>query len=177
MKRIILGAMVLCIAAAPPHSMSTATQSPALGDVIACRAIADAAQRLACFDSKVGALQDATNKRDIVVVDRQEVREARRSLFGFTLPSLRIFGDSASGKPDAEEPEQKEITATVRSARQDGADNWIIVLEDGAIWHQTDGAIAVGPKPGTQVTIRRAALGSYFIRVGKQPGVKARRES
>jgi len=180
MKRIILGVALLgTTAAAEPHGapMGVPAQTKALDDMVACRSVTDATQRLACFDEKVGALQDATARHDIVVVNRQEVRDARRSLFGFTLPSLRIFGDSDQGKPDATEPEEKEITATIRSARQDGAGNWIVILEDGAIWHQTDGAVAVGPKPGMQVTIRKAALGSYFMRVGKQPGVKARRES
>lgn len=181
MKRIITGIGLLgvaTVAAAASHDIPALQGAKAFDQVLACKTIADPAQRLACYDQNVGALADAKAKKDIVVVDRQEVREAKRSLFGFTLPNLRIFGDSDGGKSkSADEPEETEITAAVRSARQDGDGNWIIVLDDGAVWHQTAGDIALAPKSGMQVTIRRAALGSYFLRVGKQPGVKARREN
>ena len=181
MKRImmsigLLGAATAAVAAA--RDVPPMAGAKAFDQLLACKGIADSAQRLACYDQTVGTLADAKAKRDIVVVDKQEVREAKRSLFGFTLPNLRIFGDSDGGKgKSAEEPEETEITATAQSARQDGDGNWIIVLDDGAVWHQTAGDIAMAPKPGTQITIRRAALGSYFLRVGKQPGVKARREN
>jgi hypothetical protein len=179
MKRIVmsiglLGAATAAVAAA--RDVPPMAGAKAFDQLLACKGITDSAQRLACYDQTVGTLADAKAKRDIVVVDKQEVREAKRSLFGFTLPNLRIFGDSDAAK-GSEEPEEKEITATVRGAREDGAGNWIVTLDDGAVWHQTDGEIAIAPKPGTQVTIRRAALGSYFLRVGKQPGVKARREN
>lgn len=148
----------------------------ALDQVLGCRAITDDTKRLACFDQSVRDLQDAAAKRDIVVVDQEQVRETRRSLFGFSLPDIGIFGGGkTTAKNDA--GDLKEITAVVRSVRQDASGNWIIVLEDGAIWHQTGGMIAVPPRSGEQVTIKRAALGSYFLRVGKQPGVKARREN
>jgi hypothetical protein len=173
---LIVGAVGSAAVAASPLPPSAANPK-ALEDVVGCRNISDPAQRLACFDDKVGALQTATAKRDIVVVDRQEVRQVRHSLFGFTLPSLPIFGDGGADHTSAEEPEEKEITATVRSARQDGEGNWIFTLDDGAVWHQTGGVLAISPKPGSQIMIRRAALGSYFVRVGKQPGIKARRES
>lgn len=181
MKRIIIGIGLLgvaTVAAAASHDVPAMAGAKAFDQLLACKAVADPAQRLACYDQTVGTLADAKAKKDIVVVDRQEVREAKRSLFGFTLPNLRIFGDSGPDKgKGAEEPEETEITATVRSAREDGDGNWIIVLDDGAVWHQTAGEIAIAPKPGGQVTIRKAALGSYFLRVGKQPGVKARREN
>jgi hypothetical protein len=178
MKTIILGAALVATAAGStaPKRLDTA-RAKAFDAVVACRSITDSAQRLTCFDQNVGALQEAADKHDIVVVDRQEVREARRSLFGFTLPSLQIFGGGSKADDSQDEAEAKEITTTVRSASQDGMGNWIVVMEDGAVWHQTDGALAFRPKPGGAVTIRRAALGSYFMRIGNQPGVKARRES
>jgi hypothetical protein len=177
MKRIVLSISLLGMTAAgAPDKTGTPPPARTIDEIVGCRSISDAGQRLACFDRTVGALQDATAKHDIVVVDRQQVRETRRSLFGLSLPNLPIFGDSGTGK-DADENRVKEVSSTVRSAREDGAGNWIVILEDGAVWHQTSGDIAIGPKPGTPVTIREAALGSYFMRIGKQPGVKARREN
>lgn len=161
--------------AGPPQPVTPTTPSHALDAVIGCRNITDGTERLACFDRSVDALQSATTKHDIVVVDREEVRKTRRSLFGFSLPDGGVFGAN-SEKRGAVTPEDEEISSTVRSARVDPDGNWVVVLDDGAIWHQTGGTLALTPKPGTPVTIRRAALGSYFMRIGKLPGVKARRE-
>jgi len=167
---------VPAIAKQQPAAPDTA-RSQALDTMIACRAIAVPADRLACFDRNVDALQTATAKRDIVIVNREDVRKARRSLFGFNIPEMPILGDS-NGKAGAPVEENREITATVRAAEQDRDGNWIVTLDDGAVWHQTHGGpLAVRPRPGTTVTIRRAALGSYFMQVGRQPGVRARRES
>lgn len=179
MKHLILAAATITssasLAAAPVNTLQS--KAKAFDEVVACRAIADNAQRLACFDQSVSKLQEAADKRDIMVVDREQIGETRRSLFGFSLPDIGIFG---GGKPDrhgGDAEDLKQITGTVRSARMDGAGQWIVTLEDGAVWHQTDGTLGIGPKPGTPVIVRRAALGSYFLKVGSQPGVKARREN
>ena len=152
-----------------------AQQSTALDAVLNCRSIAGATERLACFDRSTDALQSATAKHDIVVVDRETVRKTQRSLFGFNLPGGTIL-DSGNSKTRQADEEEREINATVRSAQMGADGYWVVVLEDGAVWHQTDGTLALSPKPGNTVTIRRAALGSYYMRVGSQPGVKARRE-
>lgn len=163
-------------AVAGQHLPATdAQQSTALDAVLNCRSITGAAERLACFDRNIDALQSATAKRDIVVVDREVVRKTRRSLFGFNLPGGTIF-DPGNGKASAPAEEEREINATIRSARLGADGYWVVVLDDGAVWHQTDGTLAVAPKPNTAVVIRRATLGSYFMRIGSQPGVKARRE-
>ncbi len=150
-----------------------ARQSTALDAVLNCRSITGATERLACFDRSTDALESATAKHDIVVVDREVVRKTRRSLFGFNLPGGTIFDPTDS---KTSEPAEEEINATIRSSRVGADGYWVVVLEDGAVWHQTDGTLALAPKPGATVKIRRASLGSYFMRIGSQPGVKARRE-
>lgn len=168
------GALATVAAARPA---APAASARALDAVTACRAITDGPARLACYDSNVEALQGAEARRDIVVVDRAAVQKTRRSLFGFSLPSLDLFGGGGGGKPGkADEDEVKEVTEPVRSARQDGEGNWIVVLESGATWHQTEGQLALAPKVGASVTIRRGAIGSYWMKVGAQPGVKVKRE-
>jgi hypothetical protein len=172
--------VLIALAATPAASRAPAPGggpgSKIIDSVLACRTITDAQQRLACFDANAQSLQMATTQHDIVVVDRDEVRQERRSLFGFDIQGLRIFGSDDHDKSSAEK-EDDQITSTVRSAKTDGDGNLIIVLEDGAIWHQTDGTpLGKDPKPGMTVTIRRGALGSYFIKIGNQPGIKARRQ-
>lgn len=162
-----------------PDQPSTSVQAKAFSSVLSCRGIADAVERLACFDRNAQTLQSAADNKEIIVVDRAEVQKARRSLFGFNLPGLKILG----GKDPAERSahgavaaEDEEITSTVASAQQDRDGYWIVGLPDGAVWHQSGGTVALRPRPGSPVTIRRGSMGSYFIKFGKQPGVKAQRE-
>ncbi|MDF2604938.1 MAG: hypothetical protein K0R56_2300 [Sphingomonas sp.] len=125
-----------------------------------CRAVADAAQRLACFDSAASALEQAVKTKEVRIIDKEDVRRTRRSLFGFTLPRVGLFGD---GDKDERE-EFTEINTTVASARQ--LDNGRVELrltgEEDAVWQTTE-AVAWPPKPGDKIRIRKGAIGSYFV--------------
>jgi hypothetical protein len=148
-----------------------ATQPPAeYRAVIACRAETSEAARLACFDQAVAALDQAASRGAIVVNSQQELREARRSLFGFTIP--RFLGGGNGG----EEEEVREIRSTVRSAGETGFQKLIITLEEGGRWQTIDGHRGFGaPRVGAPVTIRRNAFGGYMLTTpGLQP-LRARR--
>ena len=137
--------------------------------LIACRGLADSAQRLACFDRETGTLAQAITRKDLVVVDRQSRVAANRTLFGFAVPN---FGGLFGG----EDNEVKEIESTVVSSGSNGAYGVTVRLADGSAWTQTeDTPIALPPRKGDKVKVRRRALGSYFLSVNGQPGVKVRR--
>ncbi len=145
-----------------------------------CRAIADPAQRLACYDARVGALQTAESARDIRVVDREQVRQTRRGLFGLSLPNIgNIFGD---GNDDAtaaaaDSDGVNEIAATLSAIGNNGLGRWVYTLDNGQVWLQTDtSAPGRAPRAGQSVVIRRAALGSFMISVEGRSGVRVRRE-
>ncbi len=139
--------------------------------LVRCRAIADGAARLRCFDSAAANLQQAAERREVVVVDRGQIRESRRRLFGLALPRLPIFG----GGDDEEEI--NSIESTVRSAHQVGYGRWVVALADGSTWLQTDNnPLASRPRTGQPVRVQRAVLGSYMMRVNNQPGVRVRRQ-
>lgn len=142
--------------------------------LIDCRSLTADAERLACFDARVDALDRAEQARELVVADKSQVRKARRSLFGFPLPKLPLFGDG--GDDSAEEFER--IETTIQSARQLGNGRWSIVLEDGARWVQTDSKEMGTPaRAGDKIAIRRAALGSFFANVNGQLAIRVRREN
>lgn len=153
--------------AAPP-------QRPELFEaLVRCRTITDDAARLQCFDRAAADLQQATERRDVVVVDRSQVRESRRRLFGLPLPRLPIFG----GDDDEDEDEVNSIESTVVSAHQEGYGRWVVRLEDGSTWVQTDDNIIAGrPRSGQPVRVNRGALGSFMMRVNNQPAVRVRRQ-
>ncbi|KKC25533.1 hypothetical protein WP12_13640 [Sphingomonas sp. SRS2] len=140
--------------------------------LINCRAIADKDQRLACYDAAAGALEDAEKKKDLVVVDRKEIRETKNSLFGFALPKIGLFGDD--GKDD-EKDAISEIASTVDVARVIGNGNWSLRLAGDAGTWETISAITVAPRSGDKVRIKKASLGSYLGQVGMNRGVRFRR--
>lgn len=147
--------------------------SDPLAALATCRAIADAGERLNCFDREAALLAAAVEKRDIVVVDRAGVSAARRSLFGFRLPRLRLFGND--GERRAEEPEFTEIETTITRAQRSGS-GWVFTLADGAQWAQTDSIqLATEPRAGTPIRIREGALGSYRANIGRAPAIRVRR--
>lgn len=168
----ILAALPATAAAAqdPP----AAQQRPELFEaLVRCRAITEDVARLQCFDAAAANLQQATERRDLVIVDRQQVRESRRRLFGLPIPNL---GDIFGGGDD-EEDEVSSIESNVASAHQVGYGRWVVRLEDGSTWAQTDNSpLASRPRTGQPVRVERGALGSYRMRVNNQPAIRVQRQ-
>jgi hypothetical protein len=114
-------------------------------DVVACKTIENAEQRLACYDEK----------------------EAKRGLFGFDIPKIKIFG----GGEDV-----AEIEAVVKSVSVTRAGIVSIVLEDGARWQQVDTKILNRePRAGSKARIRKASMGSYLVNFDGGPAIRMRR--
>ncbi len=168
---IVVASVLLATVAGPASAESKprkTERAPLLAAVTQCRAIADPAARLTCFDTSVAALDTAERSQAVVVVDQQQVRETKRNLFGISLPNLGLFGSD----------DLPQIETTVTSAAVDGAGHWSFVMADGARWTQTDdNVIARRPRANDKVIIKRAALGSFRLSVGGQPGVKAKRQN
>jgi hypothetical protein len=170
--RLSIAAVALTMATATAAAQAPQQQRPPiLTRLVQCRTIAATAERLACYDREVAAMDAAEASRELVVMDRQQVQRTRRSLFGLALPDLGIFG----GDDDTEE-EAARIESTVRSATQNANGKWIIVLADGARWVQVDSRnLAIEPRSGHPVRIRRAVMGSYLANVNDQAAIRVRR--
>ena len=168
-----VAAAALVAPAALPAQKGKPQQRPeAFEALVRCRALTDDSARLKCFDAAAATLQRAAENRDLVVVDRKQIQEANRGLFGLDIPDFNPFG----GGGDDGVPEIKSIESTIRSAMQDGDGRWILTLEDNSIWAQTDSyPFAVNPKRGQKVKVVKASMGSYMMRVNGQPGVRAKR--
>jgi hypothetical protein len=140
-----------------------------------CQSKTDPVERLACYDTAVAAMVAASTEGEVKVVDREAVRETRRKLFGFSLPDLGIFG----GKSDREDSDQAEdfatLQTTVAGVRALNG-KLVITTAEGAQWQLDEmPARLMKPKIGQQLEIRAGALGSYFLRIDGQRGVKGRR--
>ncbi len=139
-------------------------------DLVNCREVEDPDERLACYDDKVAALDEAQKKDDIIVTDRAAVKEAKRGLFGFNLPKIKIFGGG-----DDDKDEIKEIDGIIASVSSRGG-KWLITLEDGAKWQQISSErLALPPKAGMPVHIRKAAFGSFLVNIRGQRSIRMRR--
>lgn len=158
-------------------SAAAAAENPAgmpsqVSHVLACQGEKDEQRRLACYDRAAAALASAARSGSVVVMDREDVRKARRSLFGFSLPRLPLF----SGNDSPEEEEAREIEATIKSARIGRDDKWTLELDTGAMWQTTEAdKRQQTPKAGQAVKIRKGALGSYMLAVEGRRWVRAMR--
>lgn len=161
-----LGVASLAHAAEPPKAATPAV----LKSLFDCRAIVADAERLACYDAAVGKVNAAEKTGEVIIVDRQEARAARRQAFGLDLSALSILDRSE------EKSEIDRVLGEVASARQGGDGRWTVVLADGAVWKQVDDAtLGKPPRKGSKVEVRKASLGSYFMNIDGQRAFRARR--
>lgn len=133
-------------------------------DLLACRAIEDGAARLACFDKSSSDLEKAREAKEVVLLDRADVRKTRRSLFGFSLPDLPFF----DGDDSAEEEELKEIHTTFATVRDLGLGKWQFTIPDGGTWQSTE-ALTLIPREGQAITIKKGIAGGYMLKIGNGP--------
>lgn len=151
-------------------------KGPDLVDALrACDRETDRARKLECLERASGALVAAVDAGDLRLVDRQQREKQRRGLFGFSLPD--IFGRD-DGKPDdAEMAEMQTLTSTITEVRQIDRKTYLLrIAEANARWRIDEAPSRfIMPKVGETVEFKKAAMNSYFIRVGKQIGVKGKR--
>lgn len=166
------GLASLALSAAPALAADEQPLPKVFSDVLDCRQIADAEQRLACFDRAVLALESAQQSKSVVVVSEEEVRKTRRGLFGFALPRIGLFG----GGDDDDQEEVNEISSAITSF-SGGTGRWVVTLDDGAVWEQTDGAFVKKPQVGQTILIRRAAFGSFMGRIDNGVAFRIKRRN
>jgi hypothetical protein len=166
---LVAAAGVLAVGAAFAETAGSPLPA-AVQRLLDCRTTASDPARLACYDQAVSELGRLISAGEIVVVDKERVAKVKRQAFGLNLPSLSLLD---RGDKPAEISEVSGVA--VRAWRQlDG--HWAVELEDGAVWAQTDGERPNRePRAGSKVEIKKAALGSFFMKIDDQRGMRARR--
>lgn len=166
---IVVGAYALIVTGTAQASNPADPAPPtAVDQLMSCRAIASPEQRLACFDSAAAAMGSAIEQKNLVFVDKEKARAAKRSLFGFAIPN---FGGLFGGGDD----DVTKIESTVKSTAHNIDGGWIITLADGSVWTQTDDWPGLDPRPGKKVVVERGALGSFRLSIPGQNGIKVKR--
>jgi hypothetical protein len=162
-----------------------AQQAP-LDKVYACAGVTDGAARLACFDAAVAGLRTATESGSAVVVERAQIEKAEKEAFGLATPSLTALAESAAAsatpaastaaKP-AEKPKTLDsVTLAVKSIEKNADGSYRFVMENGQVWRQTDQLRLAGLGKGPWTAdIRKAAMGTFMLKLGDRTAVRVRR--
>lgn len=166
---VLLCVTSLALPAAAQTQERAENPGKVIDDLIACRGIADSGARLACLDRATAVIAGARERRQIVVLDREGVRQAKRSVFGFSMPRIKLFG----GGDD--EPEVTEITDHITSARDIGHDKWLLRLKGGTTWQTTESQLGFMVKAGEPIRIEAGLLGSYKASVNKGRSIRVKR--
>jgi hypothetical protein len=163
---------------APPNDTPAA-----LARVYACAQVSDERERLACYDAAVGRLRQAETRGEFAGIDRERARVVERETFGFRLPSLgRIlprFGGGRTAAADTAAAPDAPPTAAAASASSDSGlaelqmvvDRVVerplgyhaFVMTNGQVWAQVQPGRVGNVRAGSNVTVRRAMLGSFML--------------
>jgi hypothetical protein len=167
-----LALAALCVAGGAFAAAPAPTRAPAVQAVVDCGKIADGPARLACYDKAVAEMQAAEARGDLVTIDREQRRSVRRQAFGFSLPSLSLFDRG-------EKPEEVDrVTDKVASVGHIGYGKLVIRLESGAVWRQIDdNELGRPPHAGSTAEVRKAALGSFMMKLDGQPAIRVHRDN
>src|SRR5437879_5384127 len=91
---ILIGTIAATLTTVADARSAPSTGTPAtVQSLLACQSVTDPGQRLSCYDKAAAGLADAMNKKEVVVIDKARANEAKRSLFGFSVPNFSaLFG-------------------------------------------------------------------------------------
>lgn len=175
---VVLATAPLALAQSKPNEKQRAA---VLQAVLDCRAQKDPDQRLKCYDEASARLDQAEASGQVVVVDREQARQVRREIFGLQLPSLEVFGRAGRGLAGlaggGDEEGVDRISGVLKHATPGANGRWTFELESGAVWRSIEAVdFAIEPRPGAKVTIRKASLGSFMMKIDTRPAFKAHRD-
>ena len=168
----LLAAPVAGPAATAAPKIEAARRAAVLDALSACRKEADGAARLVCYDKAAGALDEAEAKGQVVVLDKEQVKTVRRQAFGFDVPSFSFFSPRGRVAPD---DVVDRVTYEIDYAGGGDGGKYVFHTTEGSSWRQTDDELPRAPHKGSELKVRRAAMGSYFCNVDGQRAVRCQR--
>ncbi|MCA6322212.1 MAG: hypothetical protein IM652_11305 [Phenylobacterium sp.] len=187
MRRSV-GLVILVILSGGPALAQQPPPSGTLDLLLSCRSVRADADRLACFDRASASLAEAEAGGALVVMDRAKVEAVRRQAFVFSIPSIADLmprgrsgpgsgpGSEAGSGPESDQA-LRQVEAGVVAARLGRDGKWVLSLDNGSVWRQTDTeSVLRPPRAGSRVVIKSAAMGSFLLSVDGQRSIRVRRE-
>jgi|LauGreDrversion4_2_1035121.scaffolds.fasta_scaffold01007_16 hypothetical protein len=151
----------------PAQPLSSAGLSP----LLSCRALSDGQARLICFDRETEKLEAQTTRRDLVILDRDQIAKAQKDQFGRSSAPNPM--PATSNESDTKAPDF--IEDRLQSARLSADGKWVFTLTNGAVWGQTELKGIRSPKVGDAIRIRKGALGSFLASIKDRPAIRVKR--
>ena len=159
---VALAAVFISLGSMVPGLATAAAQSKGAE----CAAIDDPSARLACFDAAFPRASRTSPPRPAVapaapaaaaaaVAADEPISEARK--FGLSVKQRKAI------EPKPAQAELATTTAAVKTVRRLPPGYLLIGLDNDQVWQQTEIDSHIWLQVGDQVTIRRAALGSYLL--------------
>jgi hypothetical protein len=174
--------VLLCLACAPCGAAEP------LAGVLACRALTDAAARLACFDRETAALasEPAAALTAAPVTAAPAIAAPATSVAApahpaSVLDAQQSFGLSGSAIAANEEasgartPKVSKIEARVVALALTGNGRTLFTLDNTQVWRQLESEGDMLAKLGDTATISRGLLGSYWLQLKSGRGCKVTR--
>lgn len=170
-KLLLAAAIALAVPVVASPALAAEPAEPAVITALkACRAITADAERLACYDKAAQSVSKAQETGEVIIIDKQAARAARRQAFGLELPTLSIL------EKGVDKAETEKMQSVVKASRVDAEQRLVVTLEDGAVWRQIDDTmLGKPPKAGDTIEVKKAAMGSYMMKIGSQPAIRVRR--
>lgn len=139
-----------------------------LGKAQGCAVIADIGQRHACFD---GLVPDLKKSGAAASVPQQQAAVQPKPQSALTAP---VF--AAGEVKAAKELEIEKVSFAVKSITTGSDGRSRFTLENGQVWKQLDSTKLrnLGDEPWT-AEIRKAAFGSFLLKIGSSAAVRVER--
>ena len=125
-----------------------------IGNMRACGAEQDDARRLSCYDKQFRQTAPPSSRPDSPAVPGALSAEER---FGLNAELERK--EHGTGQPPQLDKLAGHVTAVSYKLRGEA----VVTLDNGQVWEQVEVGSHVTLKPGDDIRIRRAALGSFWL--------------
>lgn len=168
--KLLIGVLTLSFFVLPSVGYAQKPKDPTgpLESLRNCAEMIENDMRLACYDAAIAKLLVQQEAGEIRLVDKEDIAETRRSLFGFSLPKLGVFGSG-------DDTESNVLKSKIVSVRRLGSDKWLISITEGSVWQVSNAPRRFKPEVGDPIELEKAAMSSYWVRLDGALGVKGRR--
>lgn len=140
-----------------------------------CSAIENPVERLSCYDTLANRLPADTVKVADITPKAVDPTASNADVILPAVTAVTPTDTAVEPAPDSEaifglenkpKPEEKlsdEVQLKWTKKMQDAYGKWIIFMENGQVWRQTDSALFNFTNPEQLVVISRGILGSFFL--------------
>lgn len=153
-------------------------------DVSGCVGIDDATARLACYDAAAGRRAPSAEAAPVIAAAPAgapasipspaavpaaaaagTVAAAATPAAAPALSAEQAFGLSAEKRAARDTVQIEQMNARVSAvANHPRPGRWVVTLDNGQVWEQREaGSESRRPRPGDEVSVRKAAMGSFLM--------------